>query len=65
MDTIKLNGLDRPIWETLDLLLVDNGYTQGRIAVLVNGEIIGKESWPACQLVAGDEVDVVGFVGGG
>lgn len=65
MDTIKLNGLDRPIQETLDLFLVDNGYTQGRIAVLVNGEIISKERWPACQLAAGDEVDVVGFVGGG
>lgn len=65
MDTIKLNGLDRPLRATLDVFLADNGYTQGRIAVLVNGEIVGKESWSACPLAAGDEVDVVGFVGGG
>lgn len=62
---IKLNGQEKPCRTTLELLLAEHQYQMGRIAVLVNGEIIKRESWPAYALKHGDTIDVVTFVGGG
>ena len=62
---IKLNGKEKPCRETLGVLLTEHQYQVGRIAVLVNGEIIKKESWATHTLKPGDAIDVVSFVGGG
>ena len=62
---IKLNGEEKPCRTTLGVLLTEHQYQTGRIAVLVNGEIIKKELWAAYLLKPGDAIDVVSFVGGG
>ncbi len=36
-----------------------------RIAVEVNREILDRESYAACSLTDGDEIEIVHFVGGG
>lgn len=62
---IKLNGEQTPCRATLGVLLAEHQYHAGRIAVLVNGEIIKKELWDTYTLNPGDAIDVVSFVGGG
>jgi sulfur carrier protein len=62
---IKLNGAEKPYRQTLGDILAEHQYAPGRIAVLVNGEIIKKELWAAFLLKPGDAIDVVSFVGGG
>ena len=62
---IKLNGVEKQCRKTLGVLLAEHQYTAGKIAVLVNGEIIKKELWAAYLLKPGDSIDVVSFVGGG
>ena len=62
---IKLNGEEKPCRETLGVLLVEHHYQAGRIAVLVNGEIIKKDLWASYTLKPDDAIDVVSFVGGG
>ena len=38
---------------------------QRRVAVEVNGQLVPRENHASMQLVAGDDVEIVGFVGGG
>lgn len=62
---IKLNGKEKPGCKNIDALLNEHQYNHKRVAVLVNGEIVKRDNWADFDLKAGDEVDVVTFVGGG
>ena len=50
---------------TLAELVVHLGLTQRRIAIEVNHEIVARDRFEAHRLAAGDEVEIVHFVGGG
>lgn len=45
--------------------LAKNGYTKERVAVMINGEILPKADYDITKISDGDEVEIVGFVGGG
>lgn len=50
---------------TLAQLLKQQGFDAARVAVELNGRIIGRSDFDAVQLADGDTVEVVQFVGGG
>lgn len=39
--------------------------SRDRVAVMINGEILPKSEYDTAVLKDGDELDVIGFVGGG
>ena len=41
------------------------GYVRERVAVELNGDIVPKAAYDDTRLSAGDEVEIVAFVGGG
>lgn len=41
------------------------GYEVARVAVELNGDIVSKAAYGDTVLCAGDEVEIVAFVGGG
>ena len=41
------------------------GYSAVRVAVMVNGEILPKNDYDSTEIQPDDEVEIVGFVGGG
>ncbi len=45
--------------------LEEADYVPARIAVELNGEIVPRAAYESVQLVAGDVVGIVSFVGGG
>ena len=47
------------------MLLAEQGYLQGRIAVERNGEILPKARYGQTPVEDGDVYEVVNFVGGG
>ncbi len=61
----KINGesFDEPI--TVGEYLAKNGYNAARVAVTVNGEILPKSDYDAAEMRPDDEIEIVGFVGGG
>jgi len=61
----KINGesFDEPI--TVGEYLAKNGYNPARVAVMVNGEILPKSDYNAAKMQPDDEIEIVGFVGGG
>ena len=67
---IVLNGQPRdvpldPQSATLQSLIEQLEMKTDRIAVERNGEIVRRPEWPSTQLVAGDRLEIVHFVGGG
>jgi thiamine biosynthesis protein ThiS len=50
---------------TLADLVAELGLGTKRIAVEVNRDIIPREDYATCRLNAGDEIEIVHFVGGG
>ncbi|MCD8096300.1 MAG: sulfur carrier protein ThiS [Ruminococcus sp.] len=62
---VKINGerLDVGEMSVLDFLKKD-GKNPQRVAVMINGEILPKDSYDRV-INDGDEVDILGFVGGG
>lgn len=50
---------------TLTAYLAQVGYTPERVAVELNGAILPKPAYSETVLSAGDEVEIVAFVGGG
>jgi sulfur carrier protein len=67
---IVLNGQPRevpldPQSATLQSLIDRLEMKADRIAVERNGEIVRRTEWPSTQLVAGDRLEIVHFVGGG
>ena len=63
---IILNGDTRTTPEnaTIESLLSDLG-VQGRVAVMINDEIVKRERYAARKLNANDRVEVISVVGGG
>jgi sulfur carrier protein len=61
-----INGQERsfaPI--TLSLLVEQLGVKQDRVAVELNLNIVPREQWAKTNLVEGDRLEIVHFVGGG
>lgn len=50
---------------TLQQLLAEHGWQQGRFVVVVNDSIVPKASYPTFQLTAGDCIDVLSPISGG
>lgn len=65
--TVRLNGETRECREGMTLadLVAELGLGAKRIAVEVNRDIIPREEYARCRLSAGDEIEIVHFVGGG
>jgi thiamine biosynthesis protein ThiS len=65
--TVRLNGETRECWEGMTLadLVAELGLRAKRIAVEVNRDIVPREEYEQCRLHAGDEIEIVHFVGGG
>lgn len=51
--------------KTVLAYLQEAGYTRERVAVELNGVILPKKSYDDTCLSAGDEVEIVAFMGGG
>jgi sulfur carrier protein len=64
---IHLNGEPREVTEPLTIaeLLESAGYTQRRVAVEVNHDIVPKSRHSAHRLHEGDRVEIVQAIGGG
>lgn len=64
---LRINGEDRDVDEALTVegLLATLGLAGRRVAVEHNRQILPAASWTAKVLVAGDELEIVHFVGGG
>ena len=64
---VRLNGDTRECREGMTLadLVAELGLGAKRIAVEVNRDIIPREEYAHCRLNAGDEIEIVHFVGGG
>ena len=59
---IRINGQDEPLAAaTLQALLAEKAVDteQKGIAVAVNGAVVPRAAWPATQLKAGDNVEIV------
>lgn len=61
----KINGEDFNEKITVGEYLKKTGYTAARVAVMVNGEILPKNDYDSTEIQPDDEVEIVGFVGGG
>ena len=64
---ITVNGQPRTIGQglTITALLAEIGVQPGRIAVELNQQLVPKAEHGTTVLTAGDQVEVVTFVGGG
>lgn len=63
---VRINGEDVAAdGKTLAAYLNECGYTTERVAVELNGDIVPKAAYGETVLNAGDEVEIVAFVGGG
>ena len=51
--------------KSLSEYLAEAGYVCERVAVELNGDIVPKSAYDDTRLSAGDEVEIVAFVGGG
>jgi len=68
--SIQINGHQQIVEElsspaALALVVQSLGLKGDRIAVELNGEIIPRTSWSEVQIVEGDRLEIVHFVGGG
>lgn len=61
----KINGEDFNEKITIGEYLKKAGYSAVRVAVMVNGEILPKNDYDSTEIQPNDEVEIVGFVGGG
>lgn len=50
---------------SLQAYINNAGYNLNHIAVEMNGKIIPKTEYEATQIMDGDEIEIVHFVGGG
>lgn len=67
MIEVEVNGDERQFREgiTLAELLAEVGTTQRGVAVAVDGEVIGRGSWPEVVIVDGARVEILVAVQGG
>lgn len=50
---------------SLQAYINNTGYNLNHIAVEINGKIIPKTEYETTQIMNGDEIEIVHFVGGG
>jgi sulfur carrier protein len=65
---IELNGESTSVPEEVSLLsdlILFLNLTAERLAVEVNRQVVRKRDWSTTALKAGDQVEIVHFVGGG
>lgn len=64
--SITFNGEQKTVQSsTVAALLEEFGLQNKKLAVELNREIVSRSSYPDTQLLAGDSVEIVTFVGGG
>lgn len=65
--TIHVNGEDKEIASgiTVVALLEQMGLNAGRVAVEYNRVILPRQKWSETSVAAGDQFEIVQFVGGG
>ncbi|MEO6435413.1 MAG: sulfur carrier protein ThiS [Tepidisphaeraceae bacterium] len=65
--TIKVNGQDQEVASgtTLTQLIQQHNLTPQKVAVELNRRLVRTEKYEETELKAGDEVEIVTFVGGG
>jgi len=63
---IRLNGKDRDFsGSTVEDLLLEHKLEPDSVAVERNGEIVHRDIFAQVQMVEGDVIEIVRFVGGG
>lgn len=64
---VKINGEEKDIESgtSVSRLLEDLGLRPGRVAVELNIEVVASDVYDSTFLKAGDELEIVHFVGGG
>ena len=64
---IKVNGevTENIAGKNFAEYLTESGYNLKRVAVELNGDILPKAQYESTLLQDGDNVEIVGFVGGG
>jgi sulfur carrier protein len=65
--TIQVNGEAREVaaGATVKDLLAQLGLNSGRVAIEYNRHILSRPSWELTKIAAGDQLEIVQFVGGG
>jgi len=65
--TIKLNGQEKEISSktTVQKLLEEMNVKNTMFVVEKNLEILPKEQYISCEILEGDNIEIVGFFGGG
>jgi sulfur carrier protein len=64
---LHVNGevMERPDGEILAALVTALGAEAGRVATLVNDDVVPATARAARRLVAGDRIEILTFAGGG
>lgn len=64
---VCINGKDTEVSEglTVAALIAGKGLSPGTVVVEHNLSILPREQWPQIVLAAGDNVEIIAFVGGG
>ena len=57
----EINASGKTVYE----YLIENNYTPARVAVELNGEILSKTKFNDTIINENDNLEIVGFVGGG
>jgi len=67
MPLIKLNGESLSLEKacSAEELLLGAGFDPASMIVVLNGEVVERESFAACILKDGDEMDLLRLAGGG
>lgn len=61
----KINGEEVDISMTVGEYLEKENLRKERVAVMLNGEILPKDLYETTAINPSDELEIVGFVGGG
>lgn len=61
----RINGEEVDILTTVSEYLEKEGLKTERVAVMLNGEILPKDLYKTTAIKPSDELEIVGFVGGG
>ncbi|TAN37722.1 MAG: sulfur carrier protein ThiS [Verrucomicrobia bacterium] len=64
---LQVNGepMERPDGETLAALLAALGAEKGRVATMVNDDVVPAAARATHRLAAGDRIEILTFAGGG
>ncbi|MGN0683018.1 MAG: sulfur carrier protein ThiS [Oscillospiraceae bacterium] len=61
----RINGEELNVSASVMEYLEKEGLKKERVAVMLNGEILPKDLYEATIIKPSDELEIVGFVGGG